>query len=299
MSTWHFNIHNKFQEWFSMPHKNSGPLSHQALSSSPLHPADRDGTERLKLLNLQLHESTDGPPPLLRTLRPASPSPAAPAQQPVAGAPPPLAAVFPPLAPLVPAPPSAPLCSPPHGRSQDSLNSQNSLNLAGVWSLWICPLLLAQSLLQLEKNKTKQIKFIQIANLKSTNYYQILSSVWWWFSNLQSLSSSEAFRILERCSGSVMFSSLRWGSFSPAKSSRFWKPCMKSKEVSSCNTKEHEHLSCKHQRPRLLQKLNKLTLSPMLSSTSSRVLGLDLSWQVLLLRCLLLAGGLSSGSRLT
>lgn len=63
--------------------------------------------------------------------------------------------------------------------------------------------------------------------------------------------------------------------------------------------KEHEQLPCRHQRPHLLQKLNKLTLRPMLSSTSSRVLGLDLSWQLLLLRCLLLAGGLSSGSRLT
>lgn len=42
-----------------------------------------------------------------------------------------------------------------------------------------------------------------------------------------------------------------------------------------------------------------LTLRPMRSSTSSRVLGLDLARRVLLLRCFLLAGGLSSGRRLT
>lgn len=58
--------------------------------------------------------------------------------------------------------------------------------------------------------------------------------------NLQSLNSSVAFRILERCSGSVMFSSFRWDSFSPAKSSRVWKPCMDSKELSSCNTRENK-----------------------------------------------------------
>lgn len=71
---------------------------------------------------------------LLRILYPASAPPAAPAQQPAAGsAHPPLARVFSPLAPLFPAPP--PLCSPPHGRSQGSLNSQNNLNLGGGWSL--------------------------------------------------------------------------------------------------------------------------------------------------------------------
>lgn len=58
--------------------------------------------------------------------------------------------------------------------------------------------------------------------------------------NLQSLNSSVAFRILERCSGSVMFSSFRWDSFSPAKSSRVWKPCMDSKELSSCNMRENK-----------------------------------------------------------
>lgn len=59
--------------------------------------------------------------------------------------------------------------------------------------------------------------------------------------NLQSFSSSQAFRILERCSGSVMFSSLRWDSCSPAKSSRVWKPCMDSKELSSWNREQHTH----------------------------------------------------------
>lgn len=51
--------------------------------------------------------------------------------------------------------------------------------------------------------------------------------------DLQSLRSSEAFRILDRCSGSVIFNSLRCDSFSPVKSSRLWKPCMDSKELSS------------------------------------------------------------------
>lgn len=55
--------------------------------------------------------------------------------------------------------------------------------------------------------------------------------------DLQSLSSSVAFRILDRCSGSVMFSSLRWDSFNPEKSSMVWKPCMDSKELSSWNKK--------------------------------------------------------------
>lgn len=59
--------------------------------------------------------------------------------------------------------------------------------------------------------------------------------------NLQSLSSSEAFRILDRCSGSVMFNSLRWDSPNPAKSSRVWKPCMDSKELSSWRGKAHSH----------------------------------------------------------
>lgn len=59
--------------------------------------------------------------------------------------------------------------------------------------------------------------------------------------NLQSLSSSEAFRIFDRCSGSVMFSSLRCDSFNPAKSSRLWKPCMDSKELSSWRVKAHSH----------------------------------------------------------
>lgn len=73
--------------------------------------------------------------------------------------------------------------------------------------------------------------------------------------NLQSLSSSVAFRILERCSGSVMFSSFRWDSFSPAKSSRVWKPCMHSRELSSCNTGEHKVYTCEIRQRRPVQKV--------------------------------------------
>lgn len=55
--------------------------------------------------------------------------------------------------------------------------------------------------------------------------------------DLQSLSISMAFRILEHLSGSVMFSSFRWDSLSPAKSSKLWKPCMDRTELSSWNTR--------------------------------------------------------------
>lgn len=100
----------------------------------------------------------------LRTLQPASTPPAAAAQHPAAGSAPPLAGVLPPLAPLFPAPPMASLCSPPQG----FLNSQNSLNLAGGWSLQTCPRLLAQTLLQLQKKQTENTCIKCIFKLRIT-----------------------------------------------------------------------------------------------------------------------------------
>ncbi len=55
---------------------------------------------------------------------------------------------------------------------------------------------------------------------------------------LQSLSNSVAFSIFNRCSGSVMFSSFRWDSFRPLKSSKLWKPCMDRRDPSSWTNSE-------------------------------------------------------------